>query len=196
MMNKYGPELNAVAEQAHVPVSEERMRDVYNALYKVAPDVAKEPTLAAAQMAPLIREAGGAPGGMMEGPDGPVPRVMLEGGLEQMTTPSRIQSGVPPSFAERTQPWTRSAVGALENYDPHLLAQKEMVGAEFQQPDMKSRSDLAVDLSALGRRRMELQALYRQKADALRSGDQDAVRSLEQRIRQLRTGGPEAASRI
>jgi len=195
LMKKYGPELHAIAEQTHVPVPEERMRDVYNALYKMSPDVAKEPTLAAAQMAPLIREAG-SPSGTMEGAEGPVPRVMLEGGLEQMAVPSRIQSGMPDSFADRTQPWVRSAVGAFGDYDLNTAAQREMMRAEFQQPDLKAKSDLAADLSSLGRRRMELQALYRQKADALRAGNQTAIQALESRIRQLRTGRPEAASRI
>jgi len=195
MMEKYGPELNAIAEQTHAQVPEGRVRDVYNALFKIAPDIAKEPTLAAAQMAPLIRSTG-SPEGTMEGPDGPQPRVMLESGLEQLMPASRIQSGMPQGFAEATQPWVRSAMGAMGDYDPSMLAQREMVGQEFTAPDMRAKDQLAMDLGSLGRRRMELQALYRAKADAMKMGDQGHLQAIEQRLQQLRTGRPEMADRI
>lgn len=85
MMKEYGPELLQIASDAQVPVPEEEIRNVYNALYTVAPDVAKNPTLAAAQMQPLIHQ-------VSEPVDGKPNRIMH--GLATFEDPSRLQRGV------------------------------------------------------------------------------------------------------
>jgi hypothetical protein len=103
MMDNYGKELSTIAQETEAPVPEDKIRSAYEALYAVAPDIAASPTLAAAQMAPIIREMG-----TIQGRVGDDPRIMLEQGLFNYKDPVELQSRIRPS-----EPISTSIVNAV-----------------------------------------------------------------------------------
>jgi hypothetical protein len=90
MLVEYGPELSSVAYEygsPDNPIPEKRIRGLFNALYKVAPEIAKEPTLASAQMSSLIKD--------MALSGGDETRHLLEGGMTPFEGAVNVQRTLP-----------------------------------------------------------------------------------------------------
>jgi hypothetical protein len=98
MMREYGEELKYIRQTASEKlgpegesmIPESRVHLAFNALYQVAPDVAKDPTLAASVMVPLIRNMAVSSTAVPEAPG----RAMLES-PDLYNYPSTIQRNIP-----------------------------------------------------------------------------------------------------
>jgi len=190
MMNKYGPELREMAESEGGGVSDERMRDLYNALYKAAPDVAKEPTLAASQMVPLIKETQAVED---TGVQLSFPSTMMA----MMAPASTIQRGIP----RRGRPSDyMSAAGTAANLamgmNPAAIAATEAARSVGQTGSAGQRAaeSLAVSMGAMGRKSKEMEALLSQRARSLGAGDDTSA--IDARLKTLTAGDPEIRSRL
>ena len=143
MMNKYGPELRAYAEQNGQPLDDEKIRDLYNALYKAAPDVAKEPTLAATQMAPLIKETAS--------PNEGTQLSFPETGLHMIEPATNVQKGIPKRFrpSDVIVPGQKM-MDSIQRYDPYQVAAQQAAGMPGKRNEAMMQGDVRDDFSMRG----------------------------------------------
>lgn len=168
MMNKYGPELRAYAEQNGQALDDEKIRDLYNALYKAAPDVAKEPTLAATQMAPLIKETAS--------PNEGTQLSFPETGLHMIEPASNVQRSIPKRFRPSDIVSTgQKVVDSVSRYDPYRIAAQQAAGM----PGDRNRAMMQGDVKDSFSMRSGAQGLQSRVGDMLDAGmSEDEIRSL------------------
>lgn len=182
MMKEYGEEISAIARESDVPVPEEEIQNAFNALYTVAPDIAKDPTLAAAQMGPIIREVGTVHGYVDE--KRTKPRVMLEHGLTQFGDPSSLQGRVP-----RQKQISDYATGAASMAKGLGAAADFLTGAPAVNP-----ADEYLIAHARARGQAEAAGLKKQRELESMEGMIDRQAALEAAIAQARARGAESGS--
>jgi len=197
MMQEYGTELKAVARDTETPVPEKEIRNAYNALYTLSPDIAKDPTLAAAQMAPLIREIGTVHGHVDPGQT--KPRVMLEHGLEPFVLPSKLQGGVPRTKA--VSDYAAQAAGVLKGVgtaaDLLQPSSAERLAEEYAIAKQRGLGSGAAQLEhaeALSRAR-ERGGILERDAQMENLQAQEAMRAEEQQQAQLNFAFDQARAR-